>query len=135
MHKTAPVAKATGAVGFLAHLNHERGGVVAAGPFERRIHEPFRGSLPDRIPGPEEIDQVTVIDPVDEPVRAEQEEVAGFERDGAELGFDELVAAAERFLEHVPARVRAGFAFGDFSLTQQPADVSVVVSELFDAAA
>ena len=71
---------------------------------------------------------------VDEAVGAEDEAVAGREGDGAELGFDELVAGAEGLVEGVAHRVGAGFAFVDLALAAEVADVGVIVSELGDAA-
>ena len=64
----------------------------------------------------------------------EDEAVAGREGDGAELGFDELVAGAEGLVEGVAHRVGAGFAFVDLALAAEVADVGVIVGELGDAA-
>lgn len=53
---------------------------------------------------------------------------------GVDLGVDKLVARAEGLLEGVAAGVGAGFAFVDFRLTSQPADMAVVVSDLAERA-
>jgi len=37
-------------------------------------------------------------------------------------------------LEHLAPRVRAGFPLIDFPISQQPADVRVIVADLFDPA-
>ncbi len=53
---------------------------------------------------------------------------------GAELRVNELVVAAEGFLEDVATRVSTGFAFVYLSVAQEPVNVRVVLAELFDFA-
>ena len=71
---------------------------------------------------------VIVVKAFDEAVGAEQKDIAGFITDGAELRVHELISAAEGFLEDAAAGMGAGFAFVDFAVAKQPADVRVVVA-------
>ena len=48
------------------------------------------------------------------------------------LRINELISGPESFLKHVAARMIAGFALIEFSISQQPADMRVIVSELLD---
>src|SRR5260221_6883791 len=84
--------------------------------------------------GAEKLKQLVVVESLDQAVGAEEEDVGRLVSDGADLGFDKLVAGAEGFLEGGASRMMAGFAFVDLSLAEEPADVGVVVAELLDAA-
>src|SRR5262245_54583282 len=75
---------------------------------------------------------MVVVETLHKSVGAQKKHVARFKRDRSELGFDELIASAERPLQHVPPRMRPCFAFGNFPMAQEPADMRVVVAELLD---
>ncbi len=75
-----------------------------------------------------------VVEAFGDAVGAEKEDVAGFVGDGADMGIDELVFGAEGFLKSIALGVVASFAFVEFAVALEPADVGVIVGELFDAA-
>lgn len=119
----------------LHRLDDEGGGVVAAGLGKGGGNDGLSGRvLLIGFCGAQEIKKSAVVEAIDDAVAAEEEDVAGFVGNGANLRFDELVTAAERFLEDVAARMRARFAFVEFAVAEEPADVSVIVAELLYAA-
>ena len=118
----------------LSHLNDNGGGIIAAGAFEGGADEALggrRGGL-DGVGAAQEVEKLFVEEAIDEAVGAEEEDVAGFVGDGANLGIDKLVAAAEGLLQGGAARMLAGLAFAELSVAVEPADVGVVLAELLD---
>ena len=64
---------------------------------------------------------------VHQTVRAEKEQVARLARHRADLRIDELIARAERLLQHVAARMRARLAFVELAVAVQPTHVGIVL--------
>lgn len=120
---------------LVAEFEVEGGEVIAAGAFESGFDESWSGGkaffcffwLT------QELENLAVPEAVNDAVGAEEEGVAGFEGDGADLGRDELVAGTQGLVEGVAEGVGAGFAFVYFSGTLQPTDMAVIVTELLQA--
>lgn len=120
----------------LQHLDHQRGDVVASGGLEGGVDEVVGDGLGRGLGGGSEklLGDLAVEEALGEAIGAEEEEVAGLEIDGADLGADELVIGAERFLQGGAAGVVAGFALGELAIAAEPADVGIVVGDLAQGA-
>src|SRR5579862_392832 len=111
-------------------LHHERGRVVAPATLHRIAHQPLRRIAVPVFGGAEEVEQLAVEEPLHQPVRAEQEEIARFAGDDANLRIDKLVPRAERLLQDGAAGMIPRLAFVELAVAEEPADVRVVVAQL-----
>jgi hypothetical protein len=116
------------------NLDDKRSDVVPRAAGQRGFdHAPRRARLgPGGRRRPQILGQMLVVQPFHQTIRAKQKDVALFVCDRAYLRFDKLIGTAQRLLQNVPARMAASFPFVDLALTQQPADVRIVVRDLFD---
>ena len=73
-----------------------------------------------------------VVKAIHQTIGAEEENITGRARHQTDLRFDELIGAPECFLQDVTARMITGFTFVDLAGAEEPADVGVVGSHLFD---
>lgn len=114
----------------LADLDDHRGGIVPAANADPTRDESARSVIRAGIGGSEEIFELFVVERFDQAIGADQKAIAFFAVEGSDLWRDELVAAAESLLHGFAARVVARFAFVDFAVAEEPADVGVIFGEL-----
>ena len=82
----------------------------------------------------QQIQRVMVVKPFRQTIRTDQKNVARLTSHRPDLRVHELISAPQRLLEHIPPRMRAGLPFVDLPFAKQPADMRIVVADLFDAA-
>ncbi len=111
-------------------LDEERRGIVTTGLLDGTLDQEL-GGVPRFVRGlgiSQDAEDLGIKEAIDDAIAAEQKPVAGLVTDGTDLGFGELMPGTEGFLQRVATRMIAGFAFVDFTLPVQPADVGVVLA-------
>ena len=85
-----------------------------------------------RLGGVQDVQDLSVEEPVDQPVGTKHEEISGLESHGSDLRVDKLVPGAQRPLKRVAPGVLASFPFADLGVAEEPAHMSIVMANLFD---
>src|SRR5262249_10538375 len=75
---------------------------------------------------------VVIVQSLHQPVGAQEKHVTSLATDRTQLRVHELVSATQCLLENIPPRMSARLALVDFAVAKQPADMCVIVAELFD---
>lgn len=101
---------------------YDEGGCVVATTFFHCLFDQALSYFRARLAGfwffSQDFYDVVIVKALDQAVGAQQENVASFVADGAELGVDELVAAAERLLQYSSSWMCPGFPFADLAVAQ-----------------
>jgi hypothetical protein len=115
------------------NIHHHGRGIVTARGCDDLVDKD-RGGFP-RGGAQDVLDAAGVEETVGDDIRAVQESVAGLEAHGANLGLDLLRFCAEDFLQDISLGVVFRLALIDLAVSKKPADIGIVVGDLFHDAA
>ena len=113
------------------NIHHHRSRIVTAGGCDRLANEGQCG-LAGGIA--QDFFDATIEESIGHTIRAEQEAVAWLESHGSGLGFDLLRVRAEDFLQDISPGMVFRLALVDLAISKKPADIGVIVGDLFHTA-